>query len=352
MKHVLLSLLLLSNALALGQSNSPSDIVQELGAKLKENSQLAIAIIQGEDIQYHGFILQEKGYKKIENKNRIFEIGSITKIFTSMLFAQAIVDQKVKAQHCLQKFVPFKLKGRPKITLEQLSNHTSGLPRLPENMFLLLSEHLNNPYKFYEEQLLEQYMTKELALEHPPAQQFAYSNLGAGLLGYALGRVYKTPYEQLLEELIFKPLQLKDTYTRASQVQKERLVKGLGVDGKPVPNWDWDVLAPAGCILSSVEDLSLFAQAHLKANSPTIQRQQQISFKHNEEISLALGWLILKKEGQEYYFHNGATGGYTSSMFLDKNKQQAVVTLSNVSGLSLQGAVIDKIALSILQGLE
>lgn len=352
MKYLFLITCFLSYSVAQSQSSTtPLEIVEELGADFAEGSQFSIAVIEGTSIQYYGYVLQENKYISVDNHNSIFEIGSITKVFTSTLLAQAIVDKKVKAQQLLKTLVPFKLKGKPKITLEQLSNHTSGLPRLPENIFLLLTEDINNPYKLYNKKLLEKYASKELRLNHKPGEQFAYSNLGAGILGYALGNAYKKPYEQLLEELVFEPFKLTNTYTRANQVPKGQLIEGLGVDGKPVPNWDWDVLAPAGCILSSVEDLSLFAKINLDAKHPALKRQQQVSFKQDEKLSLALGWLLLNKDGQEYYFHNGATGGYTASILLDKENNKGVVILSNISGMHPNVANVDQMALKLLQAL-
>lgn len=347
-KTLLLLLVLLACSGLQAQPTTPAEIVQELGNKYPKNTQIAIAIIKDNKVEYHGFVRRDSSYQVMDNKNSIFEIGSITKVFTSTLLAQAIVHKKLKPQQKLKTLVPFKLKGRPKITLEQLSNHTSGLPRLPNNMFLIMAENATNPYKMYDEQLLKEFATKELEVDAKRTLSFAYSNLGAGMLGYALSRAYKKPYEQLLKALVLEPFGLNNSYTNVHQVPKEKLVKGLDISGKVVPNWEWDVLAPAGCLLSSVEDLSKFVQANLSSDYPVLERQQLPSFKHNENRSLALGWLIIKKKEKEYYFHNGATSGYTSALFFNKKDQEGIVILSNVSPSSPQRGQIELMALLML----
>lgn len=349
MKTILLLSILLAYCKAQAQPTTPPEIVQELGARFPQNTQIAIAIIKNNKVEYHGFIRRDSSYQVSDNKNSIFEIGSITKVFTSTILAQAIVDKKVKPQQKLKTLVPFKLKGKPKITLEQLSNHTSGLPRLPNNMFLVMAENATNPYKMYDEQLLKEFAIKELEVDAKRKLSFAYSNLGAGMLGYALGRAYKKPYEQLLKTLIFEPFGLNNSYTDVHQVPEEKLVKGLDVIGQVVPNWEWNVLAPAGCILSSVEDLSNFVQANLSNDYPVLERQQQASFKHNKDMSLALGWLIITKKEKEYYFHNGGTSGYTSAVFFNKKDQEGIVILSNVSPSSPQRGQIERMALMMLR---
>lgn len=328
---------------------NPQAVVEKLGSDFPENTQLSIALLEGETVQYYGFHKKEGRYVPVSNQQAVFEIGSLTKLFTSTLLAQAIIDKKVKPQQRLRSLLPFALKGRPKITLEQLANHSSGLPRLPENIFPLLLTNATNPYKEYDEALLEAYATKELRLATAPGEQFAYSNLGAGFLGYALTRAYKTPYQTLLQEFIFDPLDMPHTYAHAAQVPAEQLVLGQDPTGSITPNWDWQVLASAGSILSCTEDLSRYARAQLTAESAVFERQQRLTFEHNKDLHLALGWLILTKKGREYYFHNGATGGYTSSMVLDKAQQKAVVILSNLSGMHAKREQIDAIAFQLLQ---
>ena len=348
MKSILLLITLLAHYHVNTQPTTPAEIVQELGNRYPKNTQIAIAIIKGKQVDYHGFIHQDSSYQVIDNQHSVFEIGSITKVFTSTLLAQAIIDQKVKPQQQLQPLIPFKLKGRPKITLQQLSNHTSGLPRLPENMFLVMAQNAQNPYKQYDEALLKEFATKELDVERKRPLAFAYSNLGAGMLGYALSKAYKKTYEQLLKEFVFKPFGLTNSYTTIQQVPEEKLVKGLDITGAVVPNWEWDVLAPAGCMLSSVQDLARFILANISSDHPVLERQQQPSFQHSETMHLALGWFIIKEKKKEYYFHNGGTGGYTSALFFNKEHQEAVIILSNVPPNSPHRGRIEQMARMML----
>jgi CubicO group peptidase (beta-lactamase class C family) len=338
---------LFSAALLQAQTN-PSTLLQQLGADFPDNTQFSIALVEDGTATYYGYHKKDGEYLPLENQTALFEIGSLTKVFTSTLLAQAVMDKRVKLTQPIKKHLPFALRDRSKITFQQLANHSSGLPRLPDNIYPLLVEHPHNPYKHYDETLLQTYLTKELKAYTPIGEQFAYSNLGAGILGYTLGKVYRQPYQKLLEALVLHPLELKQTYTRVEQAPKERLVQGLDAAGNPTANWDWQVLAPAGCLLSCAEDMSRFAQLQLQADWPAVQLQQQITFKSDDNMSVALGWLVLSKEEGTYYFHNGATGGYTAALLLDQAQQKAVLILSNVSGLHPKRNLVDRLAFELM----
>src|SRR5690606_1563787 len=136
----------------------------------------------------------------IENHNKIFEIGSITKVFTSTVLASLVEDKKLKLTDEINVYYPFPFKDNIKINFESLANHTSGLSRLPEN--LDLSDD-NNPYKNYGKSQIEEYLKSHLRFDNKTAKMYAYSNLGTGLLGYTLGLSQKTSFQKLLQKSIF-----------------------------------------------------------------------------------------------------------------------------------------------------
>ncbi|BDS09989.1 serine hydrolase domain-containing protein [Aureispira anguillae] len=325
-------------------AQSPLEFVKKYGSNFPTYTELSIAVINGEQITFYGFIKKETGFEPKENKNSIFEIGSITKVFTSTLLADQVVKGKIKLEQTIKKSLPFKLKGRPKITFKTLANHTAGLPRLPDNLFAMMANNPDNPYKGYNAQKLKEYCAKELTLSSAIGEQYAYSNLGAGLLGYALCQKTKQSYEDLLQTIVFEPLQMNHSTTLRDSV-KGTFIKGLDPTGSVTSNWDLEVLAPAGNILSSVRDLSKFVRANFEIKNKVFALQQTKTHTIGEKMDIALGWHIIHaKSGANYHWHNGGTGGYTSSMIMDVPNQKGIVILSNVSAFHSQTGNIDRLA--------
>lgn len=317
-------------------SNYPkqfAEIIFSVAKDLPNNSQISIAVIQNEKTSYYGILKVNDSIKPTENQNKIFEIGSITKVFTSTVLASLVENRKLKLTDEINAYYPFTFKGNIKISFENLANHTSGLPRLPENFDL---SNKTNPYKNYGRKEIEEYLKNLLKLENEPSKVSSYSNLGAGLLGYTLGLSQKTSFEELLQKIIFKKYKMTRSFTSSANLSNE-LVKGLSQNGEIVPNWDFDVLFGGGGILSTSEDLAKFANAQFNPNNKELELTRLATFKSKEDTQIGLGWHILKsKNGKDLYWHNGGTGGYSSSIALNIEDKIAVIVLSNVSSINDQ----------------
>lgn len=338
--------LLLIHSFCFGQNIS--EAIDKHGASFPPYTEVAIAIVDGDQVHYHGFIKTGEGFEAKDNANAVFEIGSISKVFTSTLLATKVQEGKLKLEDPVHKLLKYRLKGNPKITLSHLANHTSGLPRLPENIMRDITNNPTNPYKNYDEEDLKEYCTKLLVLENEVGSKSSYSNLGAGMLGHALSIRYKKTYEELLQELIFEPLKMTQSTTNRTLV-KDKLIPGHSPVGTPTTSWDMNVLTPAGGILSSVSDLSKFIQANFDDSNPIYALQRKKTITINEKVSVALGWHIITTEsGNELYWHNGATGGYTSSMALDVPTKKGVIVLSNLSPMHPSRANIEIMNIELL----
>ncbi len=169
----------------------------------------------------------------IGSKDYIFEIGSISKVFTSTLLADAVIRTEVQ----LDDPIPLQIKDDVKITYKQLSNHTSGLPRLPKNLFGLSSFRSDNPYREYTADILEAYLRDEVVLDQAPNGKSSYSNLGAGLLGHVLSKESNASFETLLQSRIFSKYDMPNT-TAIKENIKENLVIGRDKKGQVTSNWD------------------------------------------------------------------------------------------------------------------
>jgi len=330
----------------------PSNIANLLFSKTKDfptNTQLAVALIQNGQTHYYGLIKTNDTLKPIENRNFVFEIGSITKVFTATLLAQFVEDGTLKLTDDINSHYSFPFHQHRKLSFESLANHTSGLPRLPGNLDL---SDQSNPYKAYGKKQIEAYLKKDLVLHNTTPKMYAYSNLGTGLLGYTLGLTQKTSVQELFQTNLFDPYNMHNTYT-ANQKVRTKLVQGQNPNGEIIPNWDFDVLFAAGGILSTTEDLAQFAIAQFNPNNKALARTRKPTFEINATTKIGLGWhIITTNNGKEAVWHNGGTGGYSSSMTLDIVDQTAVIILSNVSSMHSKMKNIDELCFELLEEIQ
>ncbi len=332
-------------------SEAQTELIYQKTKSFPNNTQLSIAIIDGEKVHYIGIIRENDTVFQTENHRKSFEIGSISKVFTSTLLANFVINKQLTLENPIQDIVGFELKTKEPITFKELANHTSGLPRLPPYLDLKLVD-LSNPYKNYDEENLKTYLKEQLKLNQAPGEKYEYSNLGAGLLGYLLGEISNSDYQKILEERILSKYEMGSTTTDRSKL-KTQLIKGLDNNGIETSNWDLNVLAGAGGILSTVEDMSKFALAHFDQGNPELQLTHQPTFKISDTMQIGLGWHIKKaSDGKnEMIWHNGGTGGYTSSMALNLKNRSGIIILSNVSAFHKKMGEIDTLCFALMNTL-
>jgi CubicO group peptidase (beta-lactamase class C family) len=311
------------------------------------NTQLAIGLIRDGKLTSYGVERRGDSVVTIANQDRAFEIGSITKVFTATLLADLVLQKKIALDDPVNTHLSTMNKSNPAITFAQLANHTSGLPRLPPNLNLLLVDQ-SNPYKDYGPEKLDEFLSGEISLNDPPGSKYAYSNLGAGLLGYTLAKIENTTYEKLLQDRILIPLRMTNTTTDRSRAT-DRLVRGRNYQGMETSNWDLNVLAGAGGILSTVEDVSKFALAQFDQLNGVFALTRKPTFKIHERGDIGLGWHIAHEPpNKTFVLHSGGTGGYTSSLVLDIENRSGVIILSNVSAFNPEMRNIDKLAFEMI----
>jgi CubicO group peptidase (beta-lactamase class C family) len=266
----------------------------------------------------------------------LFEIGSITKVFTALLLAEMVERGEVALTDPVAKYLPDGVKvpehGGKAITLVDLATHTSGLPPIPGNIDL---SNAANPYANYTAERLYQFLSG-FALTRDIGAQYEYSNLGGGLLGHALARRAGTDYESLVRARIFGPLHVNDTRITLTPEMKARLALGHNAQMVQVPNWDFDVLAGCGALRSTANDLLKFLAANLGiAKSPLAPAMAAMLRERRptgaKDLDIALGWHVRTANGREIVWHNGGTGGYRSFLGFDLKTRAGVVLLSNAS---------------------
>nr|WP_314496470.1 serine hydrolase [uncultured Chryseobacterium sp.] len=324
-------------------------IIYSKSKNFPNNTQFSIAVIQNGKTDYYGIIKENDSIKPIENQNKIFEIGSVTKVFTSTVLASLVESRKISLTDNINSYYPFPFNNKTTISFESLANHTSGLPRLPENLDL---SNDSNPYKNYGTKQIEDYLKNILKPVNKASKSYSYSNLGAGLLGYTLGLSQNTNFQELLQKIIFNKYKMKNSFTR-SQGLGTGLAKGLNIDGKTISNWDFDVLFGGGGILSTTEDLTLFVKAQFDPENKELALTRKPTFTIDEKMRIGLGWHILKSEnGQDLYWHNGGTAGYSSSVTFNTGTKTGVIILSNVSAFHPETGNIDGLCFELMREIN
>lgn len=282
------------------------------------------------------------GKKQTPDATTIFEIGSITKIFTGTLLADQVRCGVVRLDDPVQRYLPDNLavprRDDRSISLLHLATHTSSLPRVPASLGLvtLLSKDPANAYGAFDESRLRQSLS-DLKLPRPIGSRFEYSNLGVGLLGSALVRAAKAKsYEDLLINRIIEPLGLADTRLQLSVEQNKRFAPAHNKEGKRTSPWTFATLEACGGLRSTAHDLLLFSDAAMdRRKSPLNEafRMAQQPWRETSRKGEAVGFCWFRQERaigkKDMLWHNGGTGGYRSFLGLMPAKSIGVVLLSN-----------------------
>jgi len=309
---------------------------------------LAVGIVSEKGSQTVGYGKLSRGSDREIDGDTVFEIGSITKVFTSILLADMVGHGEVSLNDPIAKFLPKSVKAPTKdgkeITLLDLSTHISGLPRLPTN---LAPKDPRNPYADYTVEQLYDCLSK-YTLTREIGSKYEYSNLGVGLLGHLLAVKVGSNYEALVQTRICQPLQMLSTSITLSPSQQARLATGYDAAGQPAMNWDSPTLAAAGMLRSTAKDMARFLAANMGLMQAKLLTAMQTTHKVAREtgqadLQIALGWHVWKKFGTEIVWHNGGTGGYHSFIGFVPTRRKGVVVLSNSAN------DIDDIGLHLLE---
>ena len=333
-------------------SDNQVELIFEKSKYFPNNTQISLAFINGENVTYYGLKRQNDSILYFSNYQDIFEIGSITKVFTANILAKSVIDNRIKLDQNINEYLDIKFKNNISISFKSLANHTSGLPRMPSN-FEQEAYSSDNPYKHYNDKYLKDYLKNFMEIDDKNIGNSEYSNLGMGLLGFTLSNIYNLNYEELYQKYIFSKHNMKNTTFNINLVN-EKLVKGLDVEGNYTSNWELASLSSAGGILSNVEDLAKYGIAHFNKSNLDLMLMTKKTVKVNDQVDIGLGWHIInsEKSDNKWHWHNGGTGGYTSSMVIDIKNLVGVIVLSNVSAFNAFEGNVDQLCFELMKTLK
>ena len=279
--------------------------------------------------------VDEKGVKP--DGRTVFEIGSVTKVFTAVLLQQMADAGEVRLDQPVNELLPPHVRvpseGGTAITLLHLTTQTSGLPRMPSNFD---PADWTDPYADFDAKRLYAALAKLEQLRRP-GKRYAYSNLGVGLLGHALSLKAGKSYEALLLERICTPLGMNDTrLTMTDAMMANRTSGHIPGGAAEVADWHFDALAGAGAIRSTADDMLTFLAANMGlvatplAATLKATHAPRAATGDGDGARIAMGWFVGKRTGARW--HDGQTGGYHSFVAFVPEKRVGVVVFSNTSG--------------------
>jgi CubicO group peptidase (beta-lactamase class C family) len=277
----------------------------------------------------------------------IFQIGSVTRSFTTLLLADMVQRGEVALDDPAQKFLPpgvrMPQRGRP-ITLFDLAMHTSGLPSMPNN---IPPRGEPEPYAAYTVEQLYDFLGS-YQLERAPGEKAVYSNLGVALLGRLLARRAGMDYEALLKQRVLKPLAMRSTAIALTPRQSKRLAPGHDRYLQPVITWEMRTLPASGSLRSTANDLLNFLAAYLDFQSTSLRPAMslQLSSRVPARNAARLGWASWKNGDLEIFMHDGGKEGYRAVVAFNPTTRAGVVLLANAR----TDERLEPIALHLLAG--
>jgi len=302
-----------------------------------------------------GSYLFSYGYQGVNARQKItpdtiFEIGSLSKVFTGLLLAEAVDSGSANLDDPIRSCIPQEfITGQPfydQITLAHLTTHTSGLPRVPQALDFTIQSAIasftgGNPY----EKVTREKVFSYLSQTTPPQSigtDWSYSNYGVGLLGTCLSGKKGLSYEETLRSIITGPLEMTHTTVHLDQVQEALYVPGyrgylrLGRLVVGIENQPWlmgEGLVGAGGIRSSGADMLKFLNACISEELDFTSLATQPIFRIDDEADMGMGWLLARDvlENQTVILHDGQTGGFNSYMAFVKDKPYGVFVIANTN---------------------
>lgn len=304
----------------------------------KGNTQsLALAVFHKNKYKTFLYGETEEGNGTLPTENTLYEIGSITKVFTATLLADLVTKGIIHLDDSIATFLPDSVSSNPSlkgITFKTLANHTSGLPRMADNWNHITGFDEKDPFAVYDQEALFDFLQHYKA-SREPGEEYEYSNLGYGLLAELIAMISKKPYAQYLQETISGPIQLSNTTDQPNEKKQQTILQGLDTEGNITPLWNWKVMVGAGGLKSNIRELMLFAVEQFKMPENDLQNAmaltRQFTFFTPDNMDIGLAWHMNMLDGIIYFHHTGGTGGSSSFIGLSPDTKTAVVILSNAA---------------------
>ncbi len=342
--------------------NSLQSIINEFEKQLKKdvrddniNGSISATIIKNNEIIWSkAFGISNNDSNTTADTNTIYRTGSISKCFTAFLMMQLVQEEIIELQDPIEDYLPEikNLNGyseSTKITFVQLASHISGLQREPElnNAAIGLIEH-------WEKKIIQS--IPKTSFKSRPGERYSYSNIGFGILGLALSRAANKDFKVLIEEKIFKPLNMSNSYFIVPDEKLNNLSKGMGggplgkinLEKPEIEHVGRGYKVPNGGIYSTPNDLGKFMLANMGylniLNQENLALMQSPKTPQDNEWNYGLGFSLYQDSTFSTVGHGGSVSGYTASFLFEKEYHYGVILMRNynwgITDLNLRSNIL------------
>jgi len=316
---------------------------QEIAKALKKEvkngrtNSIVVGIIDKGTEDYISYGKPFESKTEVANKETIYEIASITKVFVTTILADLVIKGELSLDDHLIKYLPDSLQFQDEncriITLKHLATHTSGLSSILDKPDLRkLQDYRKN--RSYDNLILA---LEKYQLPYSPGTYFDYSNYNMGFLAYIICKVTNKDLETLFQEVICQPFQMQNTTMHLTKEQEEFFATGYIRPGRPTSHAEWGTAeAGAAALRSNAHDLITFIRklfyedSHLNEAAKLSIIAQFDSTKFYK-TKIGLGWFITESKNSLTVGHGGNVDGFTSLLMYDIINDRGIVVLSNSS---------------------
>lgn len=349
----LLSLLPFESPCAHSQALGETEVTSIIKPLVDEGLYVGIAIglIDRNGQAVYGFGSVRKGENITPDRDTVFALASISKVFTGTLLADTVLRGRIKLDDPVGPFLPARLteRGVPlnRITFLDLATHTSGLPRMAPRKRPTIGWAPREPMT------LEEMYAFLSTFKLPPNKKpgFLYSNLAIALLGHTLELINHQPYEAMLQQSIFGPLQMNSTSAWPNEQMRPHLAQGYNKLVEPFTPSKLLVGKSSGGLYSTAGDMLTFLAANLGLINADIVKAMQFAqvprrlVNEPKNAYMGLTWHIHNVRGRDIVSKNGGIPGFQSYVAFNVQEQVGVVALSNSGPV---GRRLDRAARNLL----
>lgn len=307
------------------------EIEQELKKLMKKSDipGMSVVVIKGGKSRFYHLGVADKKTKRPIDENTIFELASITKVFTSTAIAAEVLQGKMDLNKPIDRYLSFaemnrsEKEGIKDVTLAHLLTHTASLPRVaPTNKG---QRHTSRSLLNY----LASWKPKEKI-----GSNYLYSNLGFGIAGQALEYVERKPLINIFNTTILSPLNMRNTVMERVEPLIRKYATGYSQKGMPVKAASLGPLAGSGALKSSSGDMEKFLRANMGLKTPpqlweAMQLAQKPRFKVRPGFSLGLGWQVSTLNSRLLIDKNGGLAGFSTYIGFYPEEGVGIVILAN-----------------------
>jgi len=314
------------------QFNSETMNLLRNTTKGKKYLKLNIGVMVGDQTIFKTFSENEE----IDFENSIYEIGSITKVFTTSLLAKYVFQGEISLDDPINKYIPKLDPDKYFPSLRRIATHSAGYSgRYPLSYWKYLNlaiDYLLGKRKFKREHPFSMNYNRMIQLVQnsnliDKEYKWEYSNFGMALLGYVIGTVSESGYWNTMGDFLTSELGLKNSYLGTSN---DKNLNGFDSKNKNCGNWKYEkgeLMAPAGAISSTAEDLIGFAKLNIYEEKEYLKLCHEKYTNGSKWFDMGLGWWL--DRNNNILSHGGNTGCFCSFLGIDKEKRMAIVLLSN-----------------------